>query len=282
MTLPGSRHNPTSTRALVALVAFAAAAFASGCAVDGESDESLGEDPSAASAAEGEGGGNAESDEAACNVGDSRPCGPNDTGLETCEQDESGAAVWGACVEGGSSVVGTPIVLAFGGDDERVMFESSATGAFDLAGVGVCAMTDWPSAKTPWLAYDRNGNGRIDDGSELFGSMIVLATGARARNGFEALAELDSDGDRRITRNDAAFSKLVLWSDADLDRLSSQAELRTLESAGVVSIDVAYATATRCDARGNCERERAAFEFAAASGETRRGAAIDVHLKFQK
>ena len=69
---------------------------------------------------------------------------------------------------------------------------------------------DWVGAETPWLALDRNGNGLIDDGRELFGSMTELPDGRRAPNGFAALAALDDDGDGRITARDAAFARLLV------------------------------------------------------------------------
>jgi hypothetical protein len=143
-------------------------------------------------------------------------------------------------------------------------------------------VTDWPTARTPWLALDRDGSGRIEDGSELFGSMTVLSSGHRARQGFEALRELDANGDGRITAEDPAFASLVVWSDRDGDRVSSSSELASLGALGVVSIDLAYTVEPRCDARGNCEVERASFRYVDASGLERRGAIVDVHLAAQR
>ena len=70
--------------------------------------------------------------------------------------------------------------------------------------LGQCQSYDWPMANTPWLALDRDGNGAIEDGSELFGSGTRLASGARARNGFEALRELDSNGDGVVSHETPA------------------------------------------------------------------------------
>jgi hypothetical protein len=61
-------------------------------------------------------------------------------------------------------------------------------------------ITDWPTSTTPWLALDRNGNGRIDDGGELFGSATLLRSGEPASNGFVALRELDSNDGRSHRR----------------------------------------------------------------------------------
>jgi hypothetical protein len=133
-----------------------------------------------------------------------------------------------------------------------------------------------------WLALDRDGDGAIADGSELFGSMTVLSSGRRARNGFEALRELDEDGDGRITPADSGFARLLLWSDEDGDRVSGRGELRSLASFGVVSIDLDYGVDLRCDARGNCEVERASFRWFDASGAERVGAIVDVHLRDQR
>src|SRR5262249_54811465 len=132
-----------------------------------------------------------------------------------------------------TSAASTPLVFSFG--DARVSFDARQGGAFDLAGRQTSVVTDWPTAATPWLALDRNGNGRIDDGGELFGSATVLASGNFASNGFEALAELDSDGDGRITPHDARWGELVVWADANGDRASQASELTSLESMGVRS-----------------------------------------------
>lgn len=170
----------------------------------------------------------------------------------------------------------TPLVLAFEG--EAVAYTAEMAGSFDLTGVGMSAATDWPTAATPWLALDRDGNGSIDSGAELFGSATMLGSGKPAANGFLALGELDDNGDGLIDRRDAAFSRLVVWRDEDASRTSSAAELSPA-SASIEAIEVGYSVAPRCDERGNCEVERAAFRYTDASGRPRSGSVIDVHLK---
>jgi hypothetical protein len=172
---------------------------------------------------------------------------------------------------------GCPLVLAF---DRRPVQFLENDRPFDL-GDGPDVVTDWPSAETPWLALDRNGNGAIDDGGELFGSDTLLASGERAANGFEALRALDSDGDGRITPADDAWPALLVWSDRNADRVSSPDELAPLARFGVVSIALDYVTATTCNARGDCERQRSAFRYVPRDGEDREGAVIDVYLRDQ-
>jgi hypothetical protein len=197
-------------------------------------------------------------------------------GIQGCEPGQDGY-VWGACEP--SSSASTPLVLSF--DNTPVDFGSRASASFDVSGDGSCHGTNWPSAATPWLALDRDGSGSIDDGEELFGSMTRLATGMRADNGFAALRELDSNGDGRLSADDDDFGRLTLWADADANRVSTSGELRSLASAGIVSIELDYVVATRCDARGNCERERASFSYRDDNGTLRQGAIIDVHLRHQ-
>jgi hypothetical protein len=154
-------------------------------------------------------------------------------------------------------------------------------GSFDLTGRGATVAMDWPTATTPWLALDRDGDGAIGDGGELFGSATRLAGGEMAAHGFAALAELDDDHDGFITPVDSAFSRLVLWSDQDADRRSAPHELRPLAAAGLEAIELAYGVARRCDARGNCEVERARFWFRDQLGAVRVGEVVDVHLELQ-
>jgi hypothetical protein len=168
----------------------------------------------------------------------------------------------------------TPLVLAFAG--ERVEFTHVA-GYFDLAGTNARVDTDWVAAQTPWLALDRNGNGRIDDGSELFGSMTPLADGSRAHDGFAALSALDDDGDGRITARDSAFGELLVWRDINQDRASSPDELTLAADTGLVSIELGYRVVPRC-VDGDCEMERARFKFRDGQGGLQAGDVIDVHL----
>jgi hypothetical protein len=171
------------------------------------------------------------------------------------------------------TVSNTPLVLAF--DLAPVQF-TQALGAFDLSGRNASVGTDWVSARTPWLALDRNGNGSIDDGAELFGSMTMLTSGKRAGQGFEALADLDDNHDGVIDIKDAFYSKLLLWSDQNQDRVSQADELQHLADMGVESISLAHSSRPSCTAI-NCEGERSRLTFHTASG-TRRGTVIDVYL----
>jgi hypothetical protein len=171
----------------------------------------------------------------------------------------------------------TPLVLSF--DSAPVRFGQSDR-FFDF-GIGASVVTDWPSATTPWLALDRNGDGAIDDATELFGSSTPLQGGGRAANGFVPLRELDTDGDGRITPADQAWASLLVWTDRNGDRVSSRDELASLESTGVTAIDLGFAREPRCDARGNCEGERSGFRFRDATGVEREGSVIDVYLRLQ-
>jgi len=174
-----------------------------------------------------------------------------------------------------SQACATPLVFSF---DHRPVDFTQAPGEFDLFGQGMSIGTDWISAQTPWLVLDRNQDGSIADGSELFGSMTVLPSGERAHDGFAALTALDADGDGWITARDPGFGRLQLWSDADQNRRSSASELRPLADASIDAIELANQRVPRCEVSG-CELERARFTFHDANGAARIGAVIDVHLR---
>jgi hypothetical protein len=181
------------------------------------------------------------------------------------------------CVCAGDDDCYTPLVLSFDGAPVRF---SPGREVFDL-GTGASAVTDWPTSATPWLALDRNGNGLIDDGSELFGAATRLRDGGRAANGFAALRELDSNGDGWITAADEAWPRLVVWSDRDADRVSSPEEIVPLSRAGVVAIALRATRPWRCDARGNCEGERATLVSRSPEGDERVGEVVDVYLRIR-
>ena len=166
----------------------------------------------------------------------------------------------------------TPLVVAFEG--QPIEFTRGATFAFHG---GAPTATDWPTATTPWIAFDANSDGVIDRGSELFGSDTVLPDGGTAVNGFVALAALDANGDGAIDAMDPQFAKLVLWADRDADGKSATGELSAL-STTIVSISLAAKVDARCDARANCEGERATLTWRDAQGALHTGAVVDVYL----
>jgi hypothetical protein len=203
-----------------------------------------------------------------CHPGDQNPVCPT----STCKL-MGDTWAFGECVNSGSTT-GTPLVLAF--DGESVAF-TRPEGTFDVFGRGVSLKSSWVGANTPWLALDRDGNGSIDDGRELFGSMTELPSGTLAPNGFAALAALDENGDGWITAADSSFEKLLVWRDKDQDRRSSSSELTSARDAGLVAIALDYTVSPRCS-EGDCEMERGRFVFVGDGGEERRGQVIDVHF----
>jgi len=99
--------------------------------------------------------------------------------------------------------------------------------------------TGWIAPQDGLLAWDRNGNGTIDTGVELFGDQTILRSGAKATSGLQALAEWDTDKNNRIDSADAHFADLRVWTDANQDGISQSDELQTLTGAGIASISLA-------------------------------------------
>ena len=99
----------------------------------------------------------------------------------------------------------TPIILDLDGNGVQTMSYSSGV-KFDLFAQGQEVQTGWVSSGDGLLVLDRNHDGQINDGSELFGSSTTLASGAKAEDGYQALSELDSNLDGVISQEDEGFS----------------------------------------------------------------------------
>lgn len=137
---------------------------------------------------------------------------------------------------------------------------------FDIFGSGTTVHTAWTAANSDdaWLVLDRNSNGVVDNGTELFGSAAPQPQPPRGeiKNGFFALAEYDKpqnggNGDGVINRRDAIFSSLRLWQDTNHDGTSQPGELHSLPQIGLKTLDLDYKQSRRTDQYGNRFRYRA-------------------------
>lgn len=144
----------------------------------------------------------------------------------------------------------SPLVLDLDGDGvETIALENGVY--FDHDGNGFAQQTGWVGRDDGLLVLDRNGNGLIDSGRELFGSQTMASIdGSLESNGFSALSRLDSDGNRLIDGSDSSFSSLKVWIDVDGNGKASGDELHGLAELGIESISLAYASGG-VDAQGN-------------------------------
>ncbi len=169
-----------------------------------------------------------------------------------------------------------PLALDLDGNGFQTVSALDGGVRFDHEGNGVRSGTGWLAGGDAWVVLDRDGDGLIASGNELFGNETQLPGGALARDGFAALAPLDTNGDRVVNALDApltgwqvradidgdgfvlaselraaAFADLRLWHDANLNGVSEPFELSTVEEAGVAAIRVDASVDGRTLAGGN-------------------------------
>ena len=186
-------------------------------------------------------------------------CDPAPSDVWWCEQgaEVPGTWDWDLCYCRGAL---SPVLIDLG--DDGLDLTSAANGVrFDIMASGRQMQIAWTRGDSldAFLALDRNQNGTIDDGSELFGNFTAQSISGRKKaspNGFLALAEFDKaaaggNDDGQISEDDQIYQSLKLWLDKNHNGISESDELESLADRGILSISLHYVASKKTDEFGN-------------------------------
>lgn len=160
----------------------------------------------------------------------------------------------------------SPIVIDLNGDGIHATKLAGGLDKavhFDLDGNGFAEKTAWIDASDALLVLDKNANGRIDNGHELFGNHSLNAEGKKTfADGYAALAAYDENQDGRIDAQDAVYAQLAVWQDKNGNGISEAGEVLGLAEAGIAAIDLNAKAVNERDAAGNRISHRGSVEMA--------------------
>ena len=132
----------------------------------------------------------------------------------------------------------SPIILDLNNNSITSTSLQTSTAYFDYNGDGIKEHTAWMEKGDAQLVTDINQDGKINDGSEIFGEFARLPDGTLAKDGYEALAAYDTNGDRVIDSKDDAYGDLLLWQDKNSNGKSEEGELTNIQLTDITAINL--------------------------------------------
>jgi len=185
--------------------------------------------------------------------------------------DGGGSNGWGGnsdgLLSGSGKAKSSPLVVDLDNDGIELKQLQYSWARFDLDGDQLAERTGWVKGDDGLLAWDKNGNGKIDNTSELFGT--------KTTDGFLVLKTLDSNSDGQISSSDANFSNLRIWQDVNEDGRTDAGELFTLAQKNIASINLNY-TGVNVDNAGNTITSTSTFTRT----DTSTGSIVDAWFKY--
>ncbi|WP_427835445.1 calcium-binding protein [Actinobacillus pleuropneumoniae] len=156
---------------------------------------------------------------------------------------------------GDAAAASCPLIIDMDGNGVKTI-SINKNVFFDLDNNFFAENVGWVEKGDAFLVWDRDNNGVIDSGNELFGNHTLLRNGKKADNGFAALKELDDNNDQIFDEKDKAWFQLQLWFDHNQNGVSDEGELVKLSESGIKSIDLAYKNNNSTDENGNEHRQQ--------------------------
>ncbi len=149
--------------------------------------------------------------------------------------------------------------LALDLDGNGIGFTKNST-YFDMGTDGFAEKATWIGKGDGLLTLDINGDGKINNGSELFGDAMKKKDGTLAKDGFDALTDYDMNKDGKIDADDDIYSKLKVWVDANGDGITDAGELKTLAELGIKQLNLGNTVVNGADQpTGEAVRKQGTF-----------------------
>ena len=126
-----------------------------------------------------------------------------------------------------------PVALDLDGDGIETVGKDSSGVAFDVDNSGFLKQTGWLSGDDAFLTLDRNYNGEVDAGSEMFSNSVVDLS----RRGLAGMAWLDANYDGKLTDFDPVWEELKVWQDANGNGSQDDGETKTLSELGITELN---------------------------------------------